>query len=273
MKRVFISADLEGISGVVHGEHTMRDGREHNLARELMTGEVNAAIQGALAAGATEIVVNDSHGSMRNLYPDKLHSAALLLTGSPKALSMMEGIQDGDFHCAMFVGYHAAMGHSGVLSHTYWGTVVRQVKLNGIELGEVGVNAAVAGYFDVPVALVTGDDRVCAEASALLPGVFTAQVKQARSRYSALGLHPDKARELIARQAKAALEAADNLRPYQLTAPVTMELSFLHSGQAEAASGLPGVEAIDPTTLVFQGTDTMQAFRMLRALITLGGAL
>ena len=115
--RVFISADLEGISGVVHAEHTRRDGREHDLARRLMTAEVNAAIEGALAGGAGEVVVNDSHGTMRNLLPDLLHPKAQLITGSPKPLSMMEGIDDGAYCCAMFVGYHARMGQPGPQPH------------------------------------------------------------------------------------------------------------------------------------------------------------
>lgn len=128
MKRVFISADLEGIAGVVHGEHTRRDGREHDAARKLMTGEVNAAIEGALDGGAGQVVVNDSHGAKRNLIPEELHKEALLITGSPKRYSMMEGIQDQEgYYCVMFVGYHAAMGRHGVLSHTYASSVVREV--------------------------------------------------------------------------------------------------------------------------------------------------
>ena len=268
--RVFISADLEGISGVVHAEHTCRDGREHDLARRLMTAEVNAAIEGALAGGAGEVVVNDSHGTMRNLLPDLLHPKAQLITGSPKPLSMMEGIDDGAYCCAMFVGYHARMGQPGVLSHTYHGAVVREVRLNGRAMGETGINAALAGYFGVPVTLVTGDDRVCREAADLIPGIVTAPVKHARTRFSARCLHPQAACALIRARAEEAVRA--KVEPLVLAQPVTLELSFLHSGQAEAVAGLPGVEMLDPVTVSFTG-DMLQTFRVLRALLTLAASV
>lgn len=271
MKRIYISADLEGVSGVVHGEHTRRDGREHDYARRLMTAEVNAAIEGALEAGAQEIVVNDSHGTMRNLLPDLLHQKALLITGSPKPMSMMEGIQDGPYTCAMLVGYHSRMNQPGVLSHTYSGVVVRDVRLNGMLMGEIGINAALAGSFGVPVTLVTGDDRACEEAVQQLPGVITAAVKQARGRYVARCLHPQVACNLIREKAKDAVNAST--RPLILPEPVTLELSFMNVGQAEAAGGLPGVEQVDPVTLRFTGENLLQTFRVMRALLTLGGAL
>ncbi|MTI95714.1 MAG: peptidase M55 [Firmicutes bacterium] len=269
MTRVYISADLEGVSGVVHGSQ-LNEGTEYEAARRLMTEEVNAAIAGALDAGASEIVVNDSHGSMRNLLPDRLNPAALLITGTPKPLSMVEGVQDGEYRCAMFVGYHAGMGCLGVLSHTYSGSRVRNVKVNGINMGETGINAAVAGAFNIPVALITGDDRVCAEASELLPGIITADVKQARGRYVARGLHPEKARELIRKQAKLAVERAGEMEPLRLSEPVALELEFLNSGQAEGGALLPGVRMLNPTTLEFRGDSLLQAFAMLRALINLG---
>lgn len=271
MKRVFISADLEGISGIVHGEHTMRNGREHDYARRLMTAEVNAAIEGALEAGAEEVVVNDSHGSMRNIIPDLLHKKALLITGSPKALSMMEGIQDGPYTCAMFVGYHSRMNQPGVLSHTYSGAVVRDIRLNGQLMGETGINAALAGSFGVPLNLVTGDDQVCNEAIQLIPGIVTAEVKQAKGRYAARCLHPEAACNLIRVKAREAVNAV--VSPLVLSEPVTLEFSFMNAGQAYAASGLPGVEEVNPTTLRFTGDNFRQTFRMMRALMTLGGAV
>jgi D-amino peptidase len=234
-----------------------------------MTAEVNAAIEGVLEAGAQEVVVNDSHGTMRNLLPDMLHQKALLITGSPKPMSMMEGIQDGPYTCAMFVGYHARMNQTGVLSHTYWGTVVRDISLNGTLMGETGINAALAGSFGVPVTLVTGDDRVCHEAIGHIPGVLTAEVKQARGRYVARCLHPQVACKLIKEKAREAVTATVN--PLVLPEPVTLELSFMNIGQAEAASGLPGVMQVDPTTLSFTGESMLQTFRMMRALLTLGG--
>ncbi len=272
MKRVYISADLEGVAGVVHAEHTHRDGREHDAARKLMTAEVNAAVEGALAGGATEVVVNDAHGGSMNILPEELHSKALLITGAPKPLSMMEGIQQGDhYHCAMFVGYHSAMGRRGVLSHTYSGSVVREVRVNGRMMGESGINALVAGHFRVPVTLVTGDHRACQEAEKLLPGILTAPVKEAIGRYAASGMHPERARGLIKEKAKQAMGVS--LQPFKLEKPLRLELSFLNSGQAEAAALLPGVEWIDSVTLGWTAPDAETIFRILRVLINLGRGL
>ncbi len=272
MKRVYISADLEGVAGVVHAEHTHRDGREHDAARKLMTAEVNAAVEGALAGGATEVVVNDAHGGSMNILPEELHSKALLITGAPKPLSMMEGIQQVDhYNCAMFVGYHSAMGRRGVLSHTYSGSVVREVRVNGRMMGESGINALVAGHFRVPVTLVTGDHRACQEAEKLLPGILTAPVKEAIGRYAARGMHPEKARELIKEKAKQAMGVS--LQPFKLEKPLRLELSFLNSGQAEAAALLPGVEWIDSVTLGWTAPDAETIFRILRVLINLGRGL
>lgn len=272
MKRVFISADMEGVAGVVHGEHTRRDGREHEAARRLMTEEVNAAVEGALAGGADQVVVNDSHGTMRNLLPEAMHKDSLLITGSPKTYSMLEGIQDqGGYHCAMFVGYHAAMGCYGVLSHTYAGSLVREVRINGRMLGETGINSLVAAHFKAPVALVTGDKNVCDEAAALMPGIVTAAVKETRGRYAACCLHPQAARDLIRKQARKAMETEH--RPLQMETPLRLELSFLNSGQAEAASLLPGVERIDPVTVGWIAPDAENLFRILRVLINLAAGL
>lgn len=269
--RIFISADMEGISGVVHWEQCRRDGREHDLARRLMTAEVNAAIEGALSAGATEIIVNDSHSTMRNLFPDQVHPQALLITGSSKPLSMMEGIQDGEYACALFIGYHAGMNQPGVLSHTYHGGVIRSVHLNGQLMGETGINAALAGSYGIAVALVTGDDQVCQEGQQLVPGIKTAEVKQARSRFSARCLHPQAACALIRQKAKEAVRAT--VQPLVLSRPVTLEICFIHPGQAEAASFLPGIETVDPVTLRFTGESMLQSFQVMRALLTLGGSV
>lgn len=271
MTRVFISADLEGIAGVVHGEHTRRDGREHDRARRLMTAEVNAVIEGVFEAGAREVIVNDSHGTMRNLIPELLHAKALLISGSPKPLSMMEGIQDVPYTCAMFVGYHARMNQYGVLSHTYSGSVVRDVRLNGQSMGETGINAALAGSYGVPIKLVTGDDRVCAEARQILPGIICAEVKQAITRYSARSLHPEEACNLLRERAREAMAASVN--PLILSEPVQLEISFVNAGQAEAASLVPGVEVLEPATLLYTGDNILQAFKMMRALLIVGGSV
>ncbi|HZM26289.1 MAG TPA: M55 family metallopeptidase, partial [Gemmatimonadales bacterium] len=158
--RVYISVDMEGIAGVVHEDQTNpvdpRCAAEYARFRKLMTGEANAAVEGALAGGASQVVVNDSHWEMRNLLPEDLHEAAELLSGGPKRLSMLEGIE-ADFDAAVFIGYHAKAGTAGaILDHTMM-DAIRDVRLNGRSMGELGLNAALAGAHGVPVALVSGD--------------------------------------------------------------------------------------------------------------------
>lgn len=268
--KIYISADLEGVSGVVHSEHTSRDGKEHQRARQLMTGEVNAAIEGALQGGATEIVVNDSHGTMRNLIPEDLHAAAQLITGSPKQLSMMEGI-DETFAGVFFVGYHSRMTSAGVLSHTYFGRVVYRLRLNGVEVGETGLNAAIAGHYNVPVLLVTGDNVVVQEAQSLLGPVQGVVVKTALTRYAARGLHPSRAREAISQGAAAALKLVGTIPPYRLVRPIEIELEFINSGMADIAELVPGVRRLDGVTTRFIADDMLEAFKAMRAQVYLAG--
>ena len=167
--KIFVSCDIEGVSGVVNALlHTSVEGKDYGRARELMTGEASAVVEGAVKAGATEVVVNDSHGPMTNLLIEKLHPAATLITGAPKHLSMMEGI-DSTFDAAVFVGYHSRMGTPGVLSHTISGGSVANVWVNDVLLGETGINAGIAGHFGVPVVLVAGDDVWQGSQRALAP--------------------------------------------------------------------------------------------------------
>src|SRR6266542_1531997 len=199
--RIYISVDMEGIAGVVHEDQTNpvdpRCAAEYARFRKLMTGEANAAVEGALAAGATQFVVNDSHWDMRNLLPEELHEAAELLSGGPKRLSMLEGIERG-FDAALFIGYHARAGTPrAVLDHTIM-DAVRDVRLNGRSMGELGLNAALAGAYGVPVALVSGDRATAEEARALLGrGIETVIVKEAVSRHAARSVAPAAARQLV----------------------------------------------------------------------------
>ena len=267
--KVFISADLEGIAGVVHGEHVFRNGREHDRARRLMTAEVNAAIEGALEAGAQKIVVNDSHGTMRNILPEELHEKAELITGSPKPLSMMQGIDDS-FNAAFFIGYHAMpSSFPAVMGHTYYGRVVYNVRVNGHLMGETGINAALAGYFNVPVVLVTGDQAVTKEARQLLGGVETVTVKDAIGRYAAKCLSPVEARKRIRKAAKNALNNLSDMKPFKLDSPITFEVDLIHAGMTEMALIIPGVEKRDARTVAFTFDDLLTAFKAFRAILAL----
>jgi D-amino peptidase len=268
--KVFISVDLEGITGVVHGEQT-GTGPDYNIARKWMTEDVNAAILGALDAGATEIIVNDSHGSMRNILFSDLNPAATLISGTPKPLGMMQGI-DATCDVAMFIGYHARAGTiNGTLDHTISGGTVYSVKINDIEMPELGINALVAGYYNVPVVLVSGDKAVCDQTREVLGDkVLAAQVKEAIGRYAAKNLSFEKARQLIRQQAKAAIEKRKEIKPYKLTVPYRYELSYVRSSQADNAMFVPGIKRLNARTIQFEADDYIVGYRLLRGAISLG---
>jgi D-amino peptidase len=234
-----------------------------------MTLEANAAVEGALAGGATQVVVNDAHWFMRNLLAEELHEAAELVSGDPKPLTMMQGIGDG-FDTAFFVGYHAMAGTSGaVLDHTYTDRVAH-ARLNGTPIGELGLNAALAGAHAVPVTLVTGDQAVAAEARAFLgDGVVTAVVKDAIGRQAARCLSPAAARARIREAAEAAVRRRP--APYRAPSPSTIEVEFRFTTQAEMAELLPGSERRGPRTVAYTHDDYVALFRAWRALYNLAG--
>lgn len=269
--KVFISADMEGVAGVVHSEHTARDGREHDRARVLMTHEVNAAVKGALEAGATEVLVNDSHGTMRNLIPELLHPEVEYIIGSPKRLAMMEGLEAG-FDAVILLGYHARMGQDGILNHSYSGRVVRNIMINGQDYGEIGINAAIAGALGVPVVLISGCQYAAAEAEQLIPNIESAVVKKTINRVVARHLTPEKSQVLITEKVKHALGKKDVISPFVMQGPYVVELSYLHSGFADAAEALPIVEKVDAVTHRFESNDFLTAFRYIRSLINLASA-
>jgi len=182
--RILISVDMEGISGVVLSDHTRSSHKEYERFRRLMTAEANAAIEGALAGGATEVIVNDSHARMANILIEDLNPAVQLISGSPKPYGMMQGIGPGTAG-VFLVGYHSASGSaSAVLEHTMSGRLV-DLQLNGRSVGEMGFNAALAGSYSVPVLLVTGDDAMVREARALLGDIETVAVKEGITRSAA----------------------------------------------------------------------------------------
>jgi D-amino peptidase len=268
--KVFISVDMEGIAGVVNGEQTSSTGRDYGIARKWMTLEVNGAISGAFAAGATEVVVNDSHGSMRNVIISELDNRASLITGSPKPLSMMQGI-DETFDVVFLIGYHARAGSKdGVLDHTYSGGSVYSIKVNGMELGESEQNALTAGWFDVPVVLVTGDQTVCAQVKKSLgEEVETAVVKKAIGRYAAKSLTPSNAHQLIREKAKLALENRNKVKPFKLQSPYRFELTYMRSSMADAGELIPQVKRTGPRTVMYETDDYIEGYKLFRALVAL----
>ncbi len=268
--KVYISCDMEGISGVVNWEQTSKQGGdEYQRARLLMTLEVNAAVEGAFAAGASEVLVNDSHGGMRNILIEHFHQEAKLISGSPKLMSMMEGI-DSSYDAAMFIGYHARMGARGILSHTYTGTI-SEYRVNGKLMGETGMNAAVAGCFGVPVVMVAGDSAVTQEAAHLLGDIKTVAVKETLTRYAAKCLHPEKAREMIKQTAIEALRQRANVTPLVVSRPVTVSVKFVDSGYADGAEVLPHSKREDDLTLSYTDDSYLNCLRAARAMMSLAG--
>ena len=269
--RVYVSVDMEGVAGVVHEDQTNptepRHAGEYNRMRRLMTSEANAAIEGALEAGASRILVNDSHWQMRNLLAEELHPAAELLSGGPKLRSMVEGVELG-FDAAFFVGYHAMAGtRHAIIDHTYTG-IVHEARLNGRAVGELAINAALAGSHGVPVAMVSGDQALAAEAKALLgDGVETVVVKHAVGRFAARSISPEESCRRIREGAAAALRRPH--APFTLDAPIRLEVEFALAHMADMAELLPGSVRTGGRTLEYLHDDYWEVFRAWRAFYNL----
>jgi D-amino peptidase len=265
--KVFVSSDMEGTAGVVDWEQCVGDGPQAAAGRALLLAEVNAAIEGAVAGGATEVVLNDSHAAMRNLPPDQLAGGASYISGSHKPRYMMQGLDDS-FDAVLFVSYHGSVGAPAGLSHTYNPRAVVEARLDGAVTGEAGINALVAAHYGVPVVLVTGDRCACDETAALIPGVHAAVVKEHVSRVAAHSLHPDKARALIRDQARAAVAGAGDAAAPPLD-PGVLELFVRTTDIAEAASWVRGVDRTGPRELRIQGEDRLGTYRAFCAAILL----
>jgi D-amino peptidase len=265
--KVFIAVDMEGIAGLVQWDGTQRE-----LERRLMTEEVNAAARGAFAAGATEVLAGESHGNMRNLLPESLDPRVGFLSGQPKPMNHMAGV-DGSFDLALFVGYHSKAGTlHGVMAHTYAGSIF-SLSFNGVEVGEIGTDAALCGAHGVPVGLVCGDQAACAEARALLGEVRTVAVKEGVSRSAAHCLPLAEARERIQAAAAEAVGQASSYQPYTFEGPVTVQVVFTDPSYADTIEHLDFVTRVDGRTVRFEGSDFLAAFERFNALHFLAPAV
>lgn len=266
--KVYISVDMEGIGGVVTRDQTRPEGFEYEQARHWMTGETNAAIQGAFEAGATEVLVSDSHGNAQSLLLDELDPRARLIRGWPRKLIMMEGI-DESFAAVVFIGYHASAGtRHATLAHTMSSARLFEIKLNGQKVPEAGFNAAVAGHFGVPVVLVSGDQTIIAETRRLLGDVEGAEVKTGLGTVASM-MHPSKAQELIREKTKAALGRLGDFKPWRLSSPITLELTFKSEPDAEVAGFFPGARMLDGRTVEYTGKDMVEISSFLAAVLGL----
>jgi D-amino peptidase len=203
---VYISTDIEGTAGIVDWHQVRGPGVEYEIGRQLLTDEVNAAIDGAVDGGASHVLVNDSHSTMQNMRPAELHHNASYLSGKHKPLYMMEGL-DNSFDAVFMVGYHGAIGAApAILSHTYNPRTVWEARLNRVIVGESGLNALVALHHRVPVVLITGDQATAEEARPFMPDIEAVLVKRSITRFAAESMHPERARELIRAGAARALD-------------------------------------------------------------------
>jgi D-amino peptidase len=271
--KIYISADMEGVVGVVTGDHLGPDGFEYQKAREWMTAEVNAAIDGARAAGATEIGISDSHGNGENLLIDRLPTDVTLIRSWPRPLMMMEGIAEG-FDAVIFIGYHASTTNSeGVRAHTMSSGRLADVKLNGISVPEAGINAAIAGHFGVPVIMISGDDAIFEEARTLLGDIEGAVVKEAISFHSAKTMMPEAAYKLIREKVQAAMARIDDFQPYVLSTPITLDVRFKNYRPSEMLAYLPIVERTDSHSIRFVGKDMIEISKFLEFLLNYEASL
>jgi len=254
--RVYISVDMEGVAGIATTDQTVRGGHGYPRAQELMTGEANAAITGAFDAGATTVTVSDSHGTMDNLLHERLDERAELVFGTPRPHSMAQGL-DESFDVALFVGYHAAAGERGVLSHTY-SSLFGAFKLNDATVSEAEINALFAASQGVPIGLVTGDDVICAVADKQFPNVASVAVKTVEGWTAARSMHPTAARDAIRGGAASAVTTAGSLRPIAVPPRLIIELAMPVPTAAELAALVPGTERVDAITVRREVEDPRQ---------------
>jgi D-amino peptidase len=270
--KILIAADMEGITGVVHWDHVAPAHGEYPRFRRLMTGDVNAAARGAFEAGAEEVIVSDGHDNGRNLLIEELDPRVRLNTGEPSPFDMVQGVDSG-VSAAMLIGYHARAGaQQAILDHTWSSTCVANLWLNGRVMGEIGLNAAVCGYFDVPVIMISGDQTACAEARELLGQVETAVVKQASGRMAAECLSPEVAQQLIYEAAIRAVNRFQAGKAPQLfcpQAPITVAIEFVHSEMADRAAKLPGARRPEGRQVEFTADDMPTAYRTFEAAVAL----
>ncbi|MGQ0648694.1 MAG: M55 family metallopeptidase [Gemmatimonadaceae bacterium] len=266
--KVYISVDMEGIAGVVTSEQLGPTGFEYQRARQFMTDELNAAIQGARDAGATQILVSDSHGNGQNLLIDQIPNDVTVIRSWPRPLMMMEGI-DSTFDAAIFIGYHAGTSNvNGVRAHTVSSANLTGIALNGTQMPEGGINAAIAGHFGVPIVMISGDDAAIEEVRRFTGSIEGAQVKRAISFHAAATLVPKAAQELIRQRAKAGVERRASFRAFRLGTNIALEVSFKHYRAAEIAAYLPNIVRVNAHTIRFVGRDMVEVSRFIEFLTT-----
>ncbi|MBP7338417.1 M55 family metallopeptidase [Niveispirillum sp.] len=269
MARIFICADIEGVAGVVSREETLITGSDWQRARERMTMEVLAAIDGARTAGATGFVIADSHGTATNIIPEMLPGDAELVRGTPRPLMMMEGVDHGPFACAFLLGQHAGIGRlRGGLAHSFSSRLISALRVNGRDLPESALNAAIAGQYGTPVTLVTGDDACIAEAIEWLGPVETVTTKRSIGYFAASGRPPACIQDEIRATAKRAVARAGEVAPFVLSGPLMVDLTLKWPVMAEILAYLPMFERTEALSVRFEADNATVLARQLQFLLT-----
>ena len=270
--RLYVSADMEGTAAVCSWTQVdPSNTTEYPYYRRLMSLEVRAAIDGAREAGAGEVLVNDSHSSMRNVLWDELPDDVRMIYGNRKPFSMAEGAEG--FDAAFFTGYHGAIGtQDAVLDHTYTGDTLRETRVNGLACSEAMLNAAVLGLSGVPVVLITGDRATVEQNKTVMPWVTGVAVKDSIGRFAANSLSPARARELIRAGAKRAIERLAEAKPFTFEPPIALEMDFNWTQNADFAELIPGFERIGSRSVRFVHDDYRVVFKAYIAAFRLGAA-
>ena len=263
--RILVSVDIEGVAGVVHPDHARPGNADYERARRWMTAEASAAIAGARAGGATDVIVNDSHGDFRNLLAETIDPSVRLLQGKPRELGMMAGVEDGCV-AVFLVGWHAKAMAAGVLAHTINSTAFARVLVNGDEAGELALYGGVAAEFGAPVAFVSGDDRCVAEAAALFPNAVGVAVKTAHGHRSATSLSSAAACAAIEAGARTAAQRTATLRIAPQRTPLSVRVQAASPAYADLFAMLPLVRRVDAATLEFSSPTMRHAVRVLNSL-------
>ncbi len=271
--KIYISADMEGVVGAVTGDQLGPSGFEYGRFREFMTREVLAAIDAAKAAGATEVLVSDSHGNGENILIEMLPEDVTIVRSWPRPLMMMQGI-DETFDAAIFLGYHSGTHNTaGVRAHTISSARLADVRLNGRSVPEAGISAAIAGHFGVPVIMISGDDAAVAEAQELIGDMEGAVVKWNYGFHSARTLTPAAAYKLIGAKVTAAIARLDSFEPFVIGVPVTLDVRFKSYRPAQVMSYLPIVEQVDSHTIRYIGNTIVDISKFIEFLTTYNVAI
>jgi D-amino peptidase len=258
-KIIYMITDAEGVAGVCRQDQT--DPKDTEM-RQLLTGEINAAVEGFFAGGADEVIVRDGHDGSQTLSVLTIHPKAKLLMGPLGAI----GTMDRRYTALAFVGQHSmANVRGGIMAHSFTSLGIQDMRMNGKPVGEIGISTARAGAFDIPVILLTGDSAAAEELRAIVPDAELAVVKEGLGRYTCLSLSATAARDLIRERATASMKKIGQIRPYKIPGPVTLQIEHTTRNSLPIDAALaPGAEVVDDRTIRYHGKDFLEAWTRYR---------